>query len=95
MFDVMPKDKIITDFESEYYLRLNVRDVSGVVADIAAVFKKHKVSIAQMRQDENKEIIPIVFITHKTSENAMKKAIEEIESLKNVLSVENVIRVEK
>ena len=33
MFDVMPKDKIITDFESEYYLRLNVRDVSGVVAD--------------------------------------------------------------
>ena len=42
MFDVMPKDKIITDFESEYYLRLNVRDVSGVVADIAAVFKSIK-----------------------------------------------------
>ena len=95
MFDVMGKDEIITDFESEYYLRLNARDVSGVVADIAAVFKKHKVSIAQMRQDENKEIIPIVFITHKTSENAMKQAIEEIKGLKNVLSVENVIRVEK
>ncbi|MDE5549647.1 MAG: ACT domain-containing protein [Clostridia bacterium] len=95
MFNEMPKSKVITDFESEYYLRLNARDVSGVVADIAAVFKKNKVSIAQMRQDENKEIIPIVFITHKTSENAMKKAIEEIKELKNVLSVENVIRVEK
>lgn len=91
----MDKNEIITDFESEYYLRLNVRDVSGVVADIAAVFKKHKVSIAQMRQDENKEIIPIVFITHKTSENAMKSAIEDIKKLANVISVENVIRVEK
>ena len=95
IFDVMDKNEIITDFESEYYLRLNVRDVSGVVADIAAVFKKHKVSIAQMRQDENKEIIPIVFITHKTSENAMKSAIEDIKKLANVISVENVIRVEK
>ena len=48
-----------------------------------------------MRQDENKEIIPIVFITHKTSENAMKSAIEDIKKLANVISVENVIRVEK
>ncbi len=48
-----------------------------------------------MRQDENKEIIPIVFITHKTSENAMKSAIKDIENLPNVISVDNVIRVEK
>ncbi|MDE7071473.1 MAG: homoserine dehydrogenase [Clostridia bacterium] len=95
MFDVMDKKEIVTDFESEYYLRLSARDVSGVIADIASVFKKHKVSIAQMRQEENKEIVPIVFITHMTSENAMKGAIEEIKSLKNVISVDNVIRVEK
>ena len=95
MFNVMKQDQIVSDFESDYYLRLNARDVSGVVADIASVFKKYKVSISQMRQDENKEIIPIIFITHKTTENAMKQAIEEIKSLPNVLSVENVIRVEK
>ena len=41
--------------------RKYARDVSGVIADIAAVFKKYKVSIAQMRQDENKEIIPIIY----------------------------------
>lgn len=95
MFNLMKQDQIVSDFESDYYLRLNARDVSGVVADIASVFKKYKVSISQMRQDENKEIIPIIFITHKTTENAMKQAIEEIKSLPNVLSVENVIRVEK
>jgi len=95
MFDVMPASDIVTDFESEYYVRLNARDVSGVIADVAAVFKKYKVSISQMRQDANKEVIPIVFITHKTSENAMKKAIEEIKKLPNIISVENMIRVEK
>lgn len=95
MFDVMDKKEIVADFESEYYLRLSARDVSGVVADIATVFKKHNVSIAKMRQDENKEVIPIVFITHKTSEAAMKKAIEDIKNLSNVISVDNVIRVEK
>ena len=97
MFDVMDKKEIITDFESEYYMRLSARDVSGVIADIASVFKKHKVSIAQMRQDHevNKEVVPIVFITHKTSENAMKSAIEDIKNLKNVIGVDNVIRVEK
>ena len=95
MFNVMTQDQIVSDFESDYYLRLNARDVSGVIADIASVFKKYKVSISQMRQDESKEIIPVIFITHNTTEKAMKQAIEEIKSLPNVLSVENVIRVEK
>ena len=95
MFNVMTQDQIVSDFESDYYLRLNARDVSGVIADIASVFKKYKVSISQMRQDESKEIIPVIFITHKTTEKAMKQAIEEIKGLPNVLSVENVIRVEK
>ena len=95
MFNVMTQDQIVSDFESDYYLRLNARDVRGVIADIASVFKKYKVSISQMRQDESKEVIPVIFITHKTTEKAMKQAIEEIKSLPNVLSVENVIRVEK
>lgn len=91
----MTKDDIIADFESEYYLRLNVRDVPGVLAEIAGVFTKHGVSISQMRQDQHDEIIPLVFVTHKTHENAMKQAIQEISTLKNVVSVENLIRVEK
>ncbi|MGN0771335.1 MAG: homoserine dehydrogenase [Christensenellales bacterium] len=95
MNNLMTQSDIIEDFESEYYLRLNARDVSGVIADIAGVFKKHNVSISQMRQDRNNEIIPIIFVTHKTHEKAMKAAVEEIAALKNVVSVENLIRVEK
>ena len=95
MNNSMTEKDIISDFSSRYYLRLNVHDVPGVVADIANVFKKHKVSIAQMRQDEGKEVIPIVFITHMTTEKAMTKSVEEISRLSNVISVENVIRVER
>ncbi|MEG1536298.1 MAG: homoserine dehydrogenase [Clostridia bacterium] len=94
MNNVMTKKEVLTDFESKYYIRLNARDVPGVVADIATVFKKYEVSIAQMRQDQSKEIIPIVFVTHITTENAVKKAVEEIAKLSNIISVENIIRVE-
>lgn len=91
----MSQKDINSDFNSRYYLRLNVHDVAGVVADIANVFKKYKVSIAQMRQDEGKEVISIVFVTHLTDEKAMNSSVEEISRLSNVISVENVIRVER
>jgi len=95
MNDIVNKKDIVADFESEYYLRMNVHDVSGVLADVANVFKKHKVSIARMRQDEGNDVITVIFITHMTHEAAMKASVEEISRLDNVISVENVIRVEK
>ena len=91
----MTESDIEYDYESEYYIRLDVHDVVGFIADIAAVFKKHKVSISQMRQADSKEIIPVVFVTHKTREFDMQKAIEEIGRLGNVIGVRNVIRVER
>ncbi|HIT26834.1 MAG TPA: homoserine dehydrogenase [Candidatus Ornithoclostridium excrementipullorum] len=91
----MTESDIEYDYESEYYIRLDVHDVVGVIADIAAVFKKHRVSISQMRQADSKEIIPVVFVTHKTREFDMQKAIEEIGRLGNVIGVRNVIRVER
>ena len=91
----MTESDIEYDYEIEYDIRLDVRDVVGVIADSAAVFKKHKVSISQMRQADSKEIIPVVFVTHKTREFDMQKAIEEIGRLGNVIGVRNVIRVER
>ena len=40
-------------------------------------------------------MISIVFVTHLTNEKAMNKSVEEISRLANVISVENVIRVER
>lgn len=95
MNTVMTSKDIDEDYPSEYYIRLDVHDVAGVIADVAAVFKKYKVSISQMRQNDGKEIIPIVFVTHETKKKAMMKAIEEISRLSNVIGVRNVIKVER
>ena len=48
-----------------------------------------------MRQDDRKEIIPIVFVTHETKKKSMMKAIEDISRLSNVIGVRNVIKVER
>ena len=45
----MTEADIEANYESDYYIRLDVHDVVGVIADIAAVFKKHKVSIRSPR----------------------------------------------
>ena len=95
MNNVMTAKDIDGDYPSEYYIRLDVHDVAGVIADVAAVFKKHKVSISQMRQNDGKEIIPIVFVTHEINKKAMTDAIEEISRLSNVIGVRNVIKVER
>ena len=95
MNNVMTAKDIDEDYPSEYYIRLDVHDVAGVIADVAAVFKKYKVSISQMRQDDRKEIIPIVFVTHETKKKSMMKAIEDISRLSNVIGVRNVIKVER
>jgi homoserine dehydrogenase len=95
MFNVMKEDDVIKDFESEYYVRLNVHDVPGVLADITAVLKKYSISVQQIKQDKNNDIIPITFVTQKTHEFAMNSAVEEISKLPNIIKVENVIRVEE
>ena len=95
MFNVMKEEDVIKDFESEYYVRLNVHDVPGVLADITAVLKKYSISVQQIKQDKNNDIIPITFVTQKTHEFAMNSAVEEISKLPNIIKVENVIRVEE
>ena len=48
-----------------------------------------------MRQDAGEGVVSIVLVTHKSSENNIRKAISEIESLNEVQKVNALIRVEK
>ena len=95
MFNEMTAEDVIKDFESAYYVRMTVHDAAGVLADVTTVLKKYNISVSQIRQDKKDDIIPIIFVTRKTSENAMNAAIAEIEKLNNVIKVDNVIRVEE
>lgn len=84
------------NWECEFFIRIIAQDSPGVLAKIASVFGKHGVSIASVRQQgESRESVPLILITHKAKEIPVKRAIEDISYIPEVVSVANTIRVEK
>lgn len=88
--------KFISDFESAYYIRLSVDDKAGTLAKISNIFGKNGVSIVEIAQkakavDDTR--VPLIIITHKTHEQAVKNAVAKINA-SEVGAVEAVIRVE-
>ena len=68
-----------------YYLRLNVEDRPGVLAEIAGILGRHAISIASVIQHETEEeadgVVPLVIMTHTASEGAMTQAMQSIDKL--------------
>ncbi len=92
--NILPMDKISTS----YYLRLHVDDRPGVLADIARILFDRNISIGSMvQQPSDQGGADIIFLTHKTIEDNINKAIQYIESLRFVhsgivrLRMENLI----
>ncbi len=71
-----------------FYLRLNVEDRPGVLAQIAGILGRHEISIASVIQhetaEENAAVVPLVIMTHSASEGAMNEALEAIDKLSSV-----------
>ena len=68
-----------------FYLRFNVDDRPGVLAEIAGILGRHNISIASVIQHETTEegdrVVPLVIMTHTAAEGAMSKAIGAIDKL--------------
>jgi len=93
MRSVVPIDEI----ESGYYLRLQVRDQPGVLADITRALADGGISIDaffQREPDEGADETDVVLIAHRCIEKKMRDAIRKIEALKTVLSEVVVLRLE-
>ena len=70
--------------KGRFYLRANVEDHPGVLAQITAALGKEKVSISSVLQHEaepGSQVLPLVIMTHETTEGAAAKACAEISSL--------------
>lgn len=81
--------------ESAYYVRLLVEDEPGVLATIAGAFGQHGVSlnsVIQTRKVNNRA--EIVLITHRVTEENLRKASYMIRNLSVVSKICNMIRVE-
>ncbi len=88
--------KFVSDFSSAYYIRLSVEDEAGVLAKISSIFAKYGISIVEIAQKSNAEgenRVPLIIITHKTHEQAIKNAVAKINAT-DFASVQSVIRVE-
>jgi len=83
---VSPRDP--AKVPGRYYLRFNVEDRPGVLAEIAGILGRHKISIASVIQHEMEEteegaqgVVPLVIMTHTGPEGAMREALETIGGL--------------
>jgi homoserine dehydrogenase len=78
-----------------YYLRLMVRDRPGVMAEVTAVLRDARVSLQSMLQHGRApgESVPIVLVTHETTEGAMMQALSAIARLDSVLEPPALIRI--
>jgi len=91
------KFRNIQDIEIPFYLRFSAIDKPGVLAGIASVLSKNKISIANVSQEERKEgrVVPVVILTHKAKEGNMRKAINDIDKMSCVKKKTVVIRIEE
>jgi homoserine dehydrogenase len=69
------------EVESAFFVRMNVADRAGVLAQIASVFGEHAVSIASMIQKGRGDEAELVIITHPTKEKGFFAAIEQATGL--------------
>jgi homoserine dehydrogenase len=84
--------------ETSFYLRFNVLDEPGVLADITQILGSNSISIEAILQkstDGQGGTVPIVIITHDTVEQAMNQAITKIEQLGSIRGGVHRIRLEK
>ena len=91
---VLPMDEVVTS----YYLRMQVRDQPGVLADITRILADGWISIGAMVQREpaeGEQQVDIIMLTHQTKEKAVNAAIAKIEKLPVVTGKVTRIRLEE
>jgi homoserine dehydrogenase len=80
---VAPRDH--ANVQGRFYLRFDVEDRPGVMAEITGVLGRHGVSIASVIQHESamqsEGVVPLVIMTHRTTEGAAQAAVDEINRL--------------
>ena len=88
----------IDELQTRYYIRLNVADRPGVLAQIAKILGDCDISISSVLQkdaDVDTQSAEIVIMTHPAKEASVQKALRNIGVLTPVRRVGNVIRIEE
>jgi len=81
------------EISSKWYIRLEVADAPGVLAQIAGAFGEHGVSIMSVWQDGRGDDATLLLVTHDAPEAAHQAAVAALDGLDAVKQVAAVIRV--
>ena len=85
------------EVETAFYLRMQVVDQTGVLADITQIFSDHNISIEAVVQKDRKhaqDSVPLIILTHRVLESNMMIALEKIEALNTISEQVVSIRLE-
>ena len=88
----------ITEVTTSYYLRMQVADQPGVLADVTRILADSSISIDAMLQKEPSQgetQTDIIMLTHQTLERNIEAAIAKIEALPTVVGSVIKIRLEE
>ena len=91
---ILPMEQVVT----AYYLRMQVLDRPGVLADITRVLADRSISIVAMIQKQpaaGEDKVDIIMLTHRTVEKNVNAAIASIEALDSVSGKVTRIRLEE
>lgn len=89
----------IEETSTAYYVRFDVTDRPGVVAEIATVIAKHKIGISGTHSpvdasNPDAEFVDMVFLLHSCTFGKLTAALTEIETLNCINSTPVVFRIE-
>ncbi|HLS23087.1 MAG TPA: homoserine dehydrogenase [Pseudogracilibacillus sp.] len=80
---------------SQFYLRMNVKDETGAFASISDLFNKRGISFERILQTpREKGFAEVIVVTHETSYENFTNALQELNDLHVVESIESNYRVE-
>jgi homoserine dehydrogenase len=79
---------------TRYHVSLDVADKPGVLAQVAATFTEHGVSIQNVRQEGHGDDAALVIVTHVASDADLASTVEELRTMDTVRAVAGVMRVE-
>jgi homoserine dehydrogenase len=89
----------VEETSTAYYVRFDVTDRPGVIAEIASVLAGHRIGISGTRSpvdpaNPDAEFVDMVFLLHTCPFGLLQTALEEIEKLDCVNSAPVVFRIE-
>jgi len=88
--NIVPTTEVVT----RLYIRLLVKDTSGVIGKLGTCFGKHDVSLESIVQIGIQDgLVELVVVTHEVSESDFQKALTEIRQFPEVIDIPSLLHV--